>query len=200
MSCRKNNCSHCSHNHHHNHCNPYPPCPPYPRPKCNSTEVELNSRYSRILPINFDSTNTSQTLTLDDVLNSEILITCDGTTDFTPNTYQLYLPDLGTPYWRKIRQYHQFQKIPINFLASTFNIRLNGNAVLEVYINNVLFNTYLNAIFYLSETQIPPIKITYPQNIFLYYAQSDDDSFSQTPYYCEPLIQPVITNCCYCTH
>jgi len=109
----------------------------------------------------------------------------------------LYLPDLGNPYWREIRQYYQFQKIPINFLSLKMDIRLNGNAALELYIGGVLYNTYYNAIFQLSPTQIPPIKIRYPDNFFVYYGESDDDTFSQTSYYCEPLIPLQSTNCCY---
>ncbi len=177
---------------HHHSC-----CPPIPAPRCNSQEVDYAAKYSRLLPISFDSTMTTKTLTYDEMLYSNIVINCDGTTEFTPNVYKLYLPDAGVQFSRAIRQYYQFEKIPINFLVSTYDIRLNGNAVLEVYINGVLFRSYINAIFYLSPTQIPPIKIRYPDNIFFYYAQSDDDEFKASPYYCERLIPPTPSrNCC----
>ncbi len=180
--------------HHHSCC---PPLPPIPAPRCNSQEVDYAAKYSRLLPISFDSTMTTKTLTYDEMLYSNIVINCDGTTEFTPNVYKLYLPDAGVQFSRAIRQYYQFEKIPINFLVSTYDIRLNGNAVLEVYINGVLFRSYINAIFYLSPTQIPPIKIRYPDNIFFYYAQSDDDEFKASPYYCERLLPPTPSrNCC----
>jgi hypothetical protein len=189
-SCHSCHPYHSSHHH-------YPPCPPPIPPRCNSEEVDYAAKYSKLLPISFDQNMTQKTLTYDEMLYSNIVINCDGTTDFTPNVYKLYLPDAGVQFSRAIRQYYQFEKIPINFLVSTYDIRLNGNAVLEVYINGVLFRSYINAIFYLSPTQIPPIKIRYPDNIFLYYAQSDDDEFKASPYYCERLLPPgPTTNCC----
>lgn len=165
----------------------------------NSQLVEYVAKYSNRINIVFDSVTKDAIITYDQLLYSDIYFTCngDGPAKDILVTYKLYLPDIGIPLARRIRQYFQFQKIPIDFVITNLHSRLVGNVVLEIYIDNVLFTTLKNAFYYITPPLIAPEPIEYMRDLRLVYTGTDEDIFKASPYFCEPLIPQRITNGCY---
>lgn len=167
-----------------NCCNP---CNYHP-PQCNERNVELNSRYSRFKSYNLNSGTPTITLTENDLLINNIRVNCDGSDTCTPNKYDICFQfDISQcfTYWRKVRQWYQFKKIPINFLTFIAEIRLNGNAEVKVFLNGELFTTFVNDFY--SFPTLPTTKAQQIRTFVNYYTQGDDDKFKLSRYYTECL-------------
>lgn len=166
--------------------------------KPNSRLVDNSAKYAKFHIVQFDSVTKEATLTYDQLVCSDVSVGCNGggANKDVLITYKLFLPDLGVPASRFVRQYFQMQQIPINFIVSRLSYQLVGNAVLEIYFDNVLASTIKNPFYQIT----PPLVTSEPFRILriarLYYAKEDDELFKLSPYYCEPLVPQPITNGC----
>ncbi len=160
----------------------------------NSQLVNNSAKYNLINTIIFGVDNV-KIFNYDELIKSTHVVNCVGTSPSEENVFKIYLPDIGVPYTRLIRQYYQLQKIPIGFLFNTFNFRLIGNVSIEVYIKGELIRKHSNPFYQIGICGPVPADLRIEYNLYLLFGESDEIEFSQTPYYLEPLIVSN-NNCC----
>lgn len=168
--------------------------------KPNHPVSEYVAKYTKYHGVVFDA-DKQATLTYAQLCCSDILVTCIGSKGNdaanNPVTYQLFIPDIGIPFTRFARQYFQLYQIPIKFLFCRINRHMVGNAVLEIYINGALAFTTKNTFYYTTPPLVSDESFYISRHLYIYYAETDDNEFKSSPYYCEPIIPQGILNGCH---
>ncbi len=160
----------------------------------NSQLVSYSTKYNLFNQIIF-GVDKVKVVNYDELIKSTHVVNCVGTSPNEESVYKIFLPDIGVSYIRLVRQYYQLQKIPIGLLTNTFNFRLIGNSSVEIYVKGELIRKFSNPFYQIQTCGTVPDDLRIEYSLYLFYNESDEIEFSQSPYYLEPLIVPN-NNCC----
>ncbi len=155
----------------------------------NSELVSNSSKYNLLNVISFGVDNT-KVINYNELINRYHAVNCVGTNPNSTTVYKLYLPNIGVQYTRLLRQYYQLQQVPIGFVGTSIDIRLIGNAQLEVYVENNIIATYTNPFYQLNICHPIPGDLRQDYSLYLLFGESDAIEWSNSPYYNEPLVVP----------
>ena len=152
----------------------------------NNPIIKNSTKYNLLNKIIFQS-DKIKNIEYQELINSLHVIECVGSSDQLETLYKIYLPSIQVDYFKLVREYYELQKIPLGFIINRFEIRLVGNAKLEIYIDNNLSKTFSNPFYQLSLSNLSS-DLRQDYNFYIYYGYSDDTDFSQDTSYSDKIL------------
>ncbi len=150
----------------------------------NNPIMTNTTKYNLLNKVSFLSDNTCN-IEYEELIKNLHIVECIGTSNQTETVYKLYLPSIQVEYFKLLREYYQLQKIPVGFIINRFEIRLVGNAKLEIYTDNILAKTFINPFYQISLNYSISDDLRQDYNFYIYFGESDDLEYSQDPNYLE---------------